>query len=277
MLKRSVPKLVSLPPLPEPFVHQIENPCDRRALFAGDGHGPFIDKLIAEAGIEMQAASGNIDDICRNIEQRIKSLHAEYKEIFHPGYMPVANLTYGIWCGTQTRLFYAYGPIVNNVGKNIIAGGPPVGYVTSGSGSDITNYIADRMQTNTALHTSEAIILAAYMLQQAVSHADGCGGDIHIAVLRNDGTTELIDVALANLVRMLKELDSQLGTLLLKGANWKFSDKSLDRIWEHLKTKIQKYKAVQNEIVGIFHRDEQEFQRLVREIAQKTKIKPKKN
>jgi len=39
----------------------------------------------------------------------------------------------------------------------------------------------------------QAIILSAYILFQAKEHVEGCGGDSHIAVLRDHGPSGLVD------------------------------------------------------------------------------------
>jgi hypothetical protein len=111
-LRRSVTKITIFPPLDSP---EGKTP-DRRAVFTGAGNSQLIDKLVEAMTLEVAAAEPSIEAIADAIENRTKKLYREFRNFYHPGYMPQAEMTYGLWCGGKVALYFAQGPIVTKVG-----------------------------------------------------------------------------------------------------------------------------------------------------------------
>jgi 20S proteasome alpha/beta subunit len=197
--KRNVTKLIF-----EPANHDNGSTDDLAAAFCGAGDGPFVDKLIANAWESGQSAT-SLDEVCAEIESSIKETYREFGTIYQPGYCPVAELIYGVKMYNATKLFTADGPIVNESD----------GYSSSGIGYYIADFLAGRMYDN-CLSLRNCAILAAYILFQTKEHVEGCGGDSHIAVLRNEGVSGRISSErIETITKILKHADNELGTLLL--------------------------------------------------------------
>jgi hypothetical protein len=238
VLKRSVSKLTTFPPLESEY----GKTPDRRAVFTGSGDSQLIDKLIEEMTAEVASADASIEQMADAIEKRIKQMYREYRNCYHAGYMPSAEITYGLWCGDRSALFHAQGPIVKEIGTELYPKSrkgfvPPrmrIGYKATGQGNEITDYINARMSLLPALNLSDAIVLATYMLEQAVAHASGCGGDIRIVWLANDGTADTVDTGNYTSA-LLKGLDRQLSRLFLATANSNRPDKAVENDWDDAK------------------------------------------
>ena len=114
-LKRSVPKLIVFPPIGS--ADEAHEAPDRRLIFTGAGDSSLVDKLIDDAWLEAAIQNPNIVEIATAIERRFLELYGEYNKVFHAGYMPPAQVTYGIWCRGETRLYYAQGPVINEIGR----------------------------------------------------------------------------------------------------------------------------------------------------------------
>jgi hypothetical protein len=184
------------------------------AAFCGAGQGPFIDKLIENAWQDAQIATG-LDEACEEIEKSIKATYKEFGEIFQPGYCPQVQLIYGVKMHDSSRLFSAFGPVVNE----------KTGYDSAGAGYYIADFLAGRMYAS-HLTLQQCVILAAYILFQAKEHVEGCGGDSHIAVLRDDGVSGMVDWhRIETLTELLKYADRQTGEILLHVANAELSKK----------------------------------------------------
>jgi hypothetical protein len=71
----------------------------------------------------------------------------------------------------------------------------------------------------------QTIILAAYILFQAKEHVEGCGGESHIAVLRESESSGMVDFRLIqHLTEYLKSADHYTGEMLLTAADFSMSD-----------------------------------------------------
>jgi hypothetical protein len=234
-LKRSVPKLVILPPVED---DKEEDPPDRRVIFTGAGDSSLVDKLIDETWLEAALANPTVVDIASAIERRIIELHQQYEKVYHPGYMPNAQLTYGIWCAKETRLFHSNGPVVNEVGKltGSLLPGRASGYKATGTGNVITDYIQERMRARPHSVT-DAIVLTAYMLEQAVLYGEGCGGDVRIACLQNSGKTTKVNLDQYT-TSILRELDDQISQAVLAAANPRTDDKIMELLWDRAKKRL---------------------------------------
>jgi hypothetical protein len=107
--KRNVPKLRYEPRESE---HAEDNFSNLAAAFRGAGDGPFIDKLVGEAWNACRGSS-DLDAACEAIEHSIKVQYKEFGQTFQQGLCPEAQLIYGVKMDGQSRLFSAWGPIVN--------------------------------------------------------------------------------------------------------------------------------------------------------------------
>jgi hypothetical protein len=200
--KRNVPKLRF-----EPFgvPHMGDGLA---AAFCGAGNGPFIDKLVENAWEDVQTAT-NLDEACALIEESIKGTYKIFGQIYQPGYLPSSDLLYGVKMYGSSRLFFAHGPLVNRKDT----------YETAGAGYDMAEFLAGRMYHEN-LTLRQCVILAAYILFQAKEHVDGCGGDSHIAILRNEGTSGKVESNRIDVITdLLRFADKQIGHLLIDAAN----------------------------------------------------------
>jgi hypothetical protein len=194
------------------------------AVFAGAGDGPFVDKLVERVWEDVQIASC-FDEACIEAEKSIKMTYKEYGQVFQPGYCPYAELLYGIKMDGQSKLFRADGAIVNE----------KVGYAVGGTGRYLSEFLCSRMYGQ-SLSLSQAVVLSSYVLRQAIEHLDGCGGDQHIAVLRNEGGSEVVDPnTLREIVNHLKSIDKEASNVLFATVNLDLSEDSYKGLVEHLR------------------------------------------
>jgi 20S proteasome alpha/beta subunit len=185
-----------------------DSPDDLMIAFAGAGEGPFVDKLVDRAWEDAQL-SGGFDEVCDEIEKSIKKTYKEYGGIFQGGYCPYVELIYGVKMGGKSKLFKADGPVVNE----------KLEHAASGSGLYLAHFISTRMYGQ-YLTVQQAVILAAYVLFQAIRHVDGCGGDSHIAVLRNDGESQLLGNAMLNGISShLRYIDAEVERIMLSAVD----------------------------------------------------------
>jgi len=207
--KTSVPKLRL-----EPAIKiGRDSPDDLMIAMAGAGDGPFIDKLI-ELAWEKASTAATLNDACTTIETTIKETHKEYGEIFQPGYLPSAELIYGVKMHGDSKLFSSTGPIVNE--KQV--------YGSIGAGYYMADFLAARMHKR-YIPGSSAVILAAYVLFQCKEHVDGCGGESHILTLNEDGSSNFIDPWRVNFAtQQLQVHDSYISNLLLSAPDYSLSD-----------------------------------------------------
>lgn len=206
--KRSVPKLRF-----EPFGGPHEG--DTLAIaFCGAGNGPFIDKLVETAWKDAKYGT-NLDEACEKIEKSIKETYKEFGQIFQPGLCPSAELIYGVKMGNTSRLFSAIDAIVNEKS----------GYSSSGAGYYMADFLAGRMY-GSHLNLRQCVILAAYILFQAKEHVDGCGGDSHIAILREDGVSGVVGWRnIEAMTELLRWSDQEVGRVLIDTADIELESK----------------------------------------------------
>ncbi|MGA8152248.1 MAG: hypothetical protein WB952_14945 [Terriglobales bacterium] len=213
--KRNIPKLRFEPLNTHGFPVQ-ENVEDLAVAFCGAGDGPFIDKLVSEAWQDASVAT-SLDEACVTIEASIKRTYKEFGSIYQAGMCPEVQLIFGVKMDHRSRLFSAMGPIVNE----------KRGYDCGGVGHYMADFLASRMYGD-YLPVHMCVILAAYVLFQSKEHVDGCGGDSQIVVLREDGSSGLVDwKRLEAITELLSRSDHDLSELLLKSANLNIADKEL--------------------------------------------------
>jgi hypothetical protein len=107
-------------------------------------------------------------------------------------------------------LFQAIGPIVNETD-----------YASSGIGYYLADFLTSKMRGDGWLTIRQSVILAAYILFQAKEHVEGCGGDSHIAVLRESESSGMVDFRLIeHLNEYLKTADRYTGEMLLTASDF---------------------------------------------------------
>ena len=180
------------------------------AAFCGSSdNGPFVDKLIDRAWNTAKSAQ-DLKAAADSIESVIKNTYEEFGQIYQAGQCPGAELIYGLTMGGDSKLFSAYGPIVNESDT----------YVSSGIGYYLADFLAERMYGG-HLTTRQCAILAAYILYQTKTHVEGCGGDSHVAVLREQESSGLVEWKLIDEVtKYIKLVDKDAGELLPTFANF---------------------------------------------------------
>ncbi len=187
----------------------LSNALDISMAFCGAGHGPFIDKLVDGARIATKGAE-DINAASEAIEDYIKNTYADFGRIYQPSQCPEVELIYGITVLGESRLFHATGPIVNQKDQ----------YTSGGVGYYMADFLASYMY-DAGITVQQAVVLAAYILFQAKEHVDGCGGDSHIAVLRENGKSRLIDaIRVDKITELLKRTNREIGKVLLASADF---------------------------------------------------------
>jgi 20S proteasome alpha/beta subunit len=221
-LKRSVSKLRFEPE---------DGKSEMAVAFCGAGDGPFIDKTIERAWEDAQTAN-SLDEACAEIEKSIKETHVEYGRIFQRGYLPSIELIYGVKMHSDSKLFHAVGPVVNE--RECCA---------AGQGLYMADFLTSRMYKD-YLDVRACLILAAYVLFQAKEHVDGCGGESHIAVLRDRAPSGKVN---ANHIKELTELltfaDHDVGSLLIACGDLKESDANFRNYYKGIMGGLETFRA----------------------------------
>jgi len=187
--------------------------ADLGLAICGAGYGPFIDKITSQAWDAVRHVS-DIWEASERVESMIKETYQEFGQIYQTGACPQVDLIYGITKGGASSLFQAIGPVVKKTT-----------YASDGIGSYLANFLTTRMRGDGWLTIRQTIILAAYILFQAKEHVEGCGGDSHIAVLRESESSGMVDFRLIqHLTEYLKSADHYTGEMLLTAADFSISD-----------------------------------------------------
>ena len=225
---------------------------DLALALCGAGHGPFVDKVASRAWDALRGVA-DIQEASEAVELMIKQTYQEFGQIYQPGSFPEAELIYGITIGGQSRLFQACGPLVLERS-----------YASSGIGHYLADFLAERMGANGehgCLTTRECVAIAAYILFQAKEHVEGCGGNSHIAVLRESESSGMVDFQLVeHLTEYLKLADRFTGELLLNTADFSMSDSALAEkiessvgVIKHIRTKeMEKLKENRESNLSLF-------------------------
>jgi hypothetical protein len=229
--KRNVPKLefTSGPTWSEEQQKMIND--DLAIAVCGAGDGPFVDKVASRAWDALRGVA-DIWEASDAVESMIKETYREFGQIYQAGSFPPAELIYGITIGGQSRLFQASGPLVNV--RN---------YASSGIGYYLADFLAGRMGASGGegrLTTRQCVILAAYILFQTKEHVEGCGGNSHIAVLRESESSGMVDFRLIErLTDYLKLADRFTGKMLLETADFSITDSEVSEKIESLASTIK--------------------------------------
>lgn len=185
------------------------DPDDLAVAFCGaTDNGPYLDMLVDEAWEAVKEAT-SITHACALIKQSIKDTYREYGGIYQPGQLPSAEIIYGVKMEGCSRLFHAFGPAISESDACL----------SGGVGAYLADFIASRMYDR-YIDLRQCIILAAYVLFQAKEHVDGCGGDSHIAVLRNEGTSGQVHWEnVESATRLVKTSEKKIGEMLIHYAD----------------------------------------------------------
>jgi hypothetical protein len=187
--------------------------ADLALAICGAGDGPFIDKIANQAWDAVRHVS-DIWEASERVESMIKETYREFGQIYQTGACPEVYLIYGITKSGDSRLFQATGPVVNETP-----------YASNGIGYYLADFLTTRMRGDGWLTIRQTVILAAYILLQAKEHVEGCGGDSHIAVLRESESSGMVDFRLIqHLTEYLKSADHCTGEMLLAAADFSISD-----------------------------------------------------
>jgi hypothetical protein len=224
LMKRHVPKLIFEPS--ESRDRQGKNDGNElAACFCGAGNGPFIDRLIDDAW-EDAKDSNDLQQACEAIAFSIEENYRKYGSIYQAGHCPEVDILFGVKMYGGSRLFKATGPVVNEIKK----------YDVSGIGRYIADFLASRMYYP-RLSINQCAILAAYILFQAKERIENCGGESHIAVLRNEGSSGRVDFLRVDMMtKLLRTTDEDIAQLLLKAADLTISDQEFDKKMNNVKT-----------------------------------------
>jgi len=204
---------------------------DLAIAFCGAGDGPFVDKIASRAWDALRGVA-DIWEATDAVESMIKETYREFGQIYQPGSFPQAELIYGITIGGQSRLFQASGPLVNEKS-----------YASNGIGYYLADFLAERMGANGEsgwLTTRQCTVVAAYILFQAKEHVEGCGGNSHVAVLRESESSGMVDFRLIeHLTDYLKLADRFTGEILVETADFSISDSKVSERIESLAETIK--------------------------------------
>lgn len=173
-MKFDAPKLVIRP--------QIGTRKDKvRMLFAGAGHGPFIDRLVTEMWrAATRGPSMEMEDVVGRIEDANIEWHRKIWQVFAQKDRPTAHLLFAVYTPRRpVRLYRAIGPIINEVED----------YAFVGYGEELGSFLAKNFRP--AFEQIEGDVSASlFILENVKKYVDSCGGDTQIAALMLDGSIQ---------------------------------------------------------------------------------------
>jgi len=204
-------------------------PDELAVVFCGaTNDGVFLDEMVDRAWIEVQDAT-SLDEACDSIRQTIKGYYREATGLYQPGYVPRTELIFGVKMHRASRLFYSLGPAVTERDT----------YSSGGVGGYMADFLASRMYSN-VLGLRECVILAAYTLFQAKEHVEGCGGESHIAILRNDGLSGSVNwYRIEALTELLKVSDTTAGNMLFHVADLRSSKEDFRQLLDGVVAELE--------------------------------------
>lgn len=220
--KRNVPKLRFEPC--DQYTQDEDHHSNLAAAFCGAGSGPMIDKLI-DGAWNAAKREKSLETACAAIETSIRDQYRDFGQIYQIGSCPEVQIIYGVKMHSESRLFTAIGPIVNEKFE----------YDSGGQGHYMADFLASKMHYR-QMSIRQCVILASYILDQAKAHVDGCGGESLIAVLRNEGSCgKAWDHRLAKITEMLEIASDAADELLISVADL---DESESKILDSVQFKL---------------------------------------
>ena len=198
---------------------------------------------------------------CNRIKGSIENrLTDEAERVYQVGYCPETELIYGVKMQGASRLFYGLGPSIAERDK----------YANGGQGVYLADFIAGRTYEE-HLTLCQCVVLAAYILYEAKENVVGCGGDSHIAILREGGTSGLINWHdIERISEFLRQADRYAGQLLLHAANFNLTDEqfksqtkdvldTLELFRNAQQKEIDKHQEMLESLLGVRKENEDEF------------------
>jgi hypothetical protein len=188
VMKFDAPKLTIRP---EP-----SDPEDKvRMIFAGAGHGPFIDKLVDKM---WEAASSGSDMSTEAVVARVEEANIEWHKKIWEAYgntsRPEAEILFAIYVQKQPVDYGEEKFILENPVSLYRASGPIISRIESfgfvGVGGELGHYLAEHIRTMDDIEND--IGTGLYILANAKKYVDGCGGPTQLAVLMIDGSIHTI-------------------------------------------------------------------------------------
>jgi len=131
----------------------------------------------------MVRADSTIEAIAEAIDTAICDQHKRLVGCYHPGYMPQAELIFGLWVkGCGVKMYASSASVMNPIAENECLG----------IGKVLARHIVDRMYVpDIPLELAE--VLASYMLSHVREYVDGCGGDSMIVAIDLKGNVRDLD------------------------------------------------------------------------------------
>jgi hypothetical protein len=116
-------------------------------------------------------------------------------------------------------------------------------YETHGSAYALGKFLGYQM-FKPGMSVSQLVILATYLVYEAKIHADGCGGDTHIAALKDNGQSFFMSGDLW-IERHFQYLDGFLGTAFILNADLETQDVIAEI---HLNNFLELLKSARNDL-----------------------------
>jgi hypothetical protein len=153
-----------------------------RAIFVGAGSGPLIDKLVDElwiaatntGGQSLKAATGAMQASLLDWHRKISLAYGQQKK-------PEAEILIALCCMDGFGLYKCVGPLLNEVQD----------YDLVGIGEELGKFLSEQA-IHYDLSLYELTVLGLHVIANANKYVDGCGGEIHLAWLRVDGSIEVM-------------------------------------------------------------------------------------
>jgi len=162
----------------------------------------------------------SLDDASFEIETCIKTTYNEFGRIYQHGLCPEVELIYGMKMSGQSKLFSAVGAVVNE----------RTDYASGRSGYYMADFVQKRIYLE-RMTLLQCVILSAYGLFQAKEHVDGCGGESHIAVLREKGVSGRVNQRrVESLTQLLQKADTFSGDIILGTANLELDEDQFKKL-----------------------------------------------
>lgn len=224
--KRRVPKLEIKPDPQGP-----KDVC--RIVFTGSGSASFVDALIEEMWKGAQRAEeSRLEVVLAWVKAAMlgyyKQIWSIYPKQMDKRQLPEADLMFGIWTQQGSGLFLARSHDITEVKS----------YATVGVGDELAQYICDPL-FKVEMATRQAAILAIYMLSEVKAKVQNCGGESHVAILKNDGTISVIPPIGAYFVgNQLASFDQALRQILLSTTDEDINDADFQRVFDMFREEI---------------------------------------
>ncbi|MGA7792169.1 MAG: hypothetical protein WCA19_03965 [Candidatus Acidiferrales bacterium] len=198
---------------------EIDEP---RAVFACAGDGPFIDMTVEKLWRQMGRTRPTHGDMIDAMEDELIRIHQRYWPLYPERERPMLQMLVGLYAPEDSpTLWKVDGPIVTEVKT----------YDCIGYGLSLGKYIGDRLFT-TKMETSEAALLAIYLLEQAKNAVQYCGGESHVIMMPLPGwICRLSQDRVNKAVTAFAKFEEQSNRLLLKALEFELGEPEMLKVW----------------------------------------------